>query len=60
MFKGILLAVNEIDTATQAAAQAVESGVTEEKLSLWNMAMHGGWIMWVLLALLVLSPSTAL
>ena len=54
MFKGILLAVNEIDSATQAAAQAVESGVTEEKLSLWNMALNGGWIMWVLLALLVL------
>ena len=54
MFKSILLTINGIDSATQVATQAVETGTKNETMKLWEMALNGGWIMWVLLALLVL------
>ena len=56
MFKSILLLISGIDTAAQATAEAAgtQAAVTEETLSLWEMAKNGGWIMWVLLALLIL------
>ena len=55
MFKGILLLINGIEnSATQAAAQVAESGSKEGTMSLWDMAVKGGWIMLVLLVLLAL------
>ena len=58
MFKSILLNINAVSTAVEVgndAAIAVENVVTTEKIPVMDLALQGGWVMLVLLALLILA-----
>lgn len=49
-----LFILMQMDTATQVMAEAA-AAVHPEKITLWSMALKGGWIMLVLAVLLVLA-----
>ena len=58
MFKSILLNISAVSTATEVGndtAMAVENVVTTEKIPVMDLALQGGWVMLVLLALLILA-----
>ena len=58
MFKSILLNISAVSTAVEVGndtAMAVENVVTTEKIPVMDLALQGGWVMLVLLALLILA-----
>ncbi len=58
MFKSILLNINAISTAVGNGVDGVvdtESVITTEKIPVMELALQGGWVMLVLLALLILA-----
>ena len=58
MFRNILLNINAVSTAVGGGndtAGAVESTITTEKIPVMDLALQGGWVMLVLLALLILA-----
>ena len=58
MFKSILLNINAISTAVGNGVDGIvdtESVITTEKIPVMELALQGGWVMLVLLALLILA-----
>ena len=58
MFKSILLNINAVSSAVAVGNEAnvaVENAITTEKIPIMDLALQGGWVMLVLLALLILA-----
>lgn len=58
MFKSILLNINAVSSAVAVGNDtnvAVEKAITTEKIPIMDLALQGGWVMLVLLALLILA-----
>ena len=58
MFKSILLNINAVSSAVAVGNDtnvAVENAITTEKIPIMELALQGGWVMLVLLALLILA-----
>ena len=58
MFKSILLNINAVSSAVAVGVDtnmAAGSGITTEKIPIMELALQGGWVMLVLLALLILA-----
>ena len=58
MFKSILLNINAVSSALAVGNEAnvaVENAITTEKIPIMDLALQGGWVMLVLLALLILA-----
>lgn len=58
MFKSILLNINAVSSAVAVGNDtnvAVENAITTEKIPIMDLALQGGWVMLVLLALLILA-----
>lgn len=58
MFKSILLNISAVSSAVAVGNDtnvAVENAITTEKIPIMELALQGGWVMLVLLALLILA-----
>jgi len=58
MFKSILLNISAVSSAVAVGNDtnvAVENAITTEKIPIMDLALQGGWVMLVLLALLILA-----
>ena len=58
MFRNILLNINAVSSAVAVGNEAnvaVENAITTEKIPIMDLALQGGWVMLVLLALLILA-----
>ena len=56
MFKSILLNISAVSSAVAVGNDtnvAVENAITTEKIPIMDLALQGGWVMLVLLALLI-------